>query len=205
MERGWAKEPDHRPTLADFQTAIAPEMLRLRELAAARTEEQLRNLAGTLLTRENALRAGEIALREREASVRTLEEDVRQREAVLAAARKDFAREQQALAAFPAQENRSRTPPTVSITSSPHSLARILITVLSMGTTMSTSSPASPLTKGDHLRRVHFLRSMVTSQRNYLTSSSNLRVDLPVQNQRNPIRRNQIRKKDGGCRWGLFL
>jgi hypothetical protein len=41
MERGWAAEPECRPTLADFQAAIASELLRLREAELAQEEEAL--------------------------------------------------------------------------------------------------------------------------------------------------------------------
>jgi hypothetical protein len=48
MKRGWAAEPDRRPTLANFQDTVTEDLVRSRELATARREERLCRLERAL-------------------------------------------------------------------------------------------------------------------------------------------------------------
>jgi hypothetical protein len=98
MERGWAADPSTRPALSDFLAAVAPDVLRVRELAVASMEEKLRSLDAALTERQNALDAFELSLRRRAAAVSGEAEDTHRREAAVAAVERKLAQKEQELA-----------------------------------------------------------------------------------------------------------
>jgi hypothetical protein len=98
MERGWVADPLSRPALSEFLAAVAPDVLRVRELAVASMEEKLRSLDAALAERQNALDAFELSLRRRAVAVSGEAEDTHRREAAVATIERKLAQKEQELA-----------------------------------------------------------------------------------------------------------
>jgi hypothetical protein len=83
MQRGWDKEPQYRPGLAEFLQAVAPDIVRLCRPELDARQGLLDTREHELDAREEALRTVDAELRLREAAVRSKEEEVQRRKTAL--------------------------------------------------------------------------------------------------------------------------